>query len=143
MSVVDEVTQEAVRDWARGMYALEAGVELLIRAGRVFEGAPWVVRESAHRTYIDVSALEEHMGAWSGGEQRLARIAASLLGGNPVDLAEDIPGLDRAGVELVLAAIAHASGSHEHGGFNHDETGRPTGIVKLASLYPWPEAQGS
>lgn len=120
LSISNESTREEVRDWARGMYPLEAGVELLIRAGRVYDGAPWVVRESAHRTYIDRDALESHMGMWSGGEQRIARIALSLLGGDPVRLDDDIPGLDRPSLDLVLAALAHANGSHEHSGFVHD-----------------------
>ena len=100
-----------------------------------------MVRESTHRTYIDVDVLADSMGVCSGGEQRVARIAASLLGGSPVRLDDDIPGLDRPSLDLVLAALAHANGSHEHSGFARDETGHPTGIVKLQTLYPWPDSQ--
>ncbi len=42
-------------------------------------------------------------------------IAAALAGdGQPVALGEAVSGLDRKHLELVLAAIAHAAGSHEH-----------------------------
>ena len=140
MSSTAENAIEAVREWARGLYALEAGVELLIRTGRVCENAPWVVRDATGRTYVDAATLADRSAVWSGGEQRLARIALSLMGGDPVNLAEDIPGLDREGAELVLAALAHANGSHEHSGFTRDEAGHPTGIAELPSLYPWPTA---
>lgn len=134
-------THEAVRAWARGMYATEAGVELLIRAGfAVRSGAPWVHSEG-DRAWIDVDELLQAAGAWSGGEQRLVRIAASLLGGPAVDLSEDLPGLDRKFTDLVLAAIAHANGSHEDGGISFNVDGSPKGIVRYDSLYPWPDAQ--
>lgn len=50
----------------------------------------------------------------SGGETRLLRIAASLLGGPPVDLSSNLAGLDREHLQRVLVAIAHAGGGHEH-----------------------------
>lgn len=67
---------------------------------------------------------------------------ASLAGGEPVNLNDDVPGLDSEFVQLVLAAIAHAAGSHEHGGeIQFDQDGRPIGFGKVpGSLYPWPEA---
>ena len=43
------------------------------------------------------------------------RIAASLSElGVPVDLADAVTGLDRHNLALVVAAISHANGSHEH-----------------------------
>ena len=59
-------------------------------------------------------------------------------GGALVNFGDIIPGLDRDVLDLVLAAIAHAGGSHEHSGFEFTEDGTPTSIVRLARLYDWP-----
>lgn len=91
--------------------------------------------------WIDVDELLRETGAWSGGERRLVRIAASLLGGPAVDLSEDVPGLDRQAAALVLAAIAHANGSHEHSEFQFNEDGTPRGFSRVPTLYPWPETR--
>ncbi|WP_285132093.1 hypothetical protein [Propionibacterium freudenreichii] len=70
-------TADALRAWAKGIYPSEAGVELLIRSGRaVYDGAPWITRDG-DIAWIDVDELLRETGAWSGGEQRLVRIAAS------------------------------------------------------------------
>ncbi len=129
---------DGVRAWARGMYSTEAGDELLIRAGRTHDGAPWLRRsaDSPGRVWVDT---EEPLGcaaAWSGSERRLAAIAASLLAGAPVDLAEELPGLDRQ--QLVLAAVAHAAGSHQHFEPLIDDAGRWRGSRQLGTAYPWP-----
>ncbi len=136
---------EAVRAWAKGIYPTEAGAELLIRGGKaIYERAPWLTElepiadDRPRMVAVDVDVLLEEAGAWSGGEQRLVRVAASLLGGPAVDLAEDIPGLDRDSADLVLAAIAHANGSHQHSGFVYNEEGRPTGTTRYETLHPWP-----
>jgi hypothetical protein len=56
-------------------------------------------------------AFPDHLGAKSGGEQRLLRIAASLGCSEVfVNLAENIIGLDLHTQRLVLAAIAHSGG---------------------------------
>lgn len=129
---------EALRAHARGIYPTEAGVELLIQAKLgIYDDAPWITRDG-DLAWIDVEQLLDGSGAWSGGERRLVRIAASLLGGPAVDLSEDIPGLDRELASLVLAALAHANGSHEHGGFTFTEDGTPNGIMQHSPLYPWP-----
>lgn len=112
---------EALRRWAKGLYPLEAGVELLIRGcgGRFANlGQPWVQQgDDPGWWWIDVEQMtEDNYGALSGGETRLLRIAASLLGGPPVDLSRNLAGLDREHLQLVLAAIAHANGSNEHTG---------------------------
>ncbi|MCO7218588.1 hypothetical protein [Klenkia sp. PcliD-1-E] len=54
--------------------------------------------------------------AGSAGQLRLLRAAASLADGQPVALGELAAGLDRPRLALLLAAIAHAGGSHEHPG---------------------------
>ena len=95
------------------------------------------------RAYVDTEVLLYESGAWSGGEQRVVRIAASLLGGPAVDLSEDVPGLDRENLALVLAALAHANGSHEHSGVETAPDGRPLRFVRLTSLYPWPETEAA
>jgi len=142
----------ALRRWAKGSYPLEAGVELLIRSieGRFANpGQPWVQQgDDPGWWWIDVEQMnEDNFGALSGGEIRLLRIAASLLDGQPVDLSRNLAGLDREHVQLVLAAIAHASGSHEHAGpLAPDPTGRfvdRDGVRKsfqrLGSVHPWTE----
>lgn len=143
-------TVDGLRYWAQGIFPLEAGIELLARAfsGR-FTGAgyPWVQPTDDGGYFLDVDQLsEDTISAYSGGEQRVLRIAASLLGGAPVNLYEEIPGLDRKDVELVLAAVAHASGSHHHSGaLMPDPNGRyraadgtRLSFAVLKSLYPWP-----
>jgi hypothetical protein len=107
---------EALRRWAKGLYPLEAGAELLIRAfdGRFANpGEPWVQQgDDPGWWWIDIEQMtEDNYGALSGGETRLLRIAASLLGGPTVDLSSNLAGLDREHLQRVLAAIAHAGGS--------------------------------
>lgn len=130
-------TETALRAWANGIYATEAGVELLINTGfAVSENSPWITWSGQYAA-IDVEALLDHSGVWSGGEKRVVRIAASLLGGPPVDLSEALPGLDRRMMSEVLAALAHANGSHEHSEMTFDADGVPKGFQRLPSLHPW------
>ena len=138
---------EALRRWAKGIYPSEAGVELLIRQGRaIYEGAPWLIETDwaevgrERMVALDVDQLLDGTGGYSGGESRVIRIAVSLLGGPAVNLNEDVPGLDRERTALVLAAIAHANGSHEHSGVRFNDDGTPAGFTRLTSLYPWPES---
>lgn len=118
------------------------GVELLIRHGKaVYKGAPWVKTEG-DRASLDVDTLLAESGAWSGGERRLAAIAAALLSeDHTVNLNDAITGVNRKAVTPFLAAIAHASGSHGRSGYTFDDDGRPTSNQRQPSLYPWPEAQ--
>ncbi len=156
MSQTTTDVQDALRTWAKGNYPQEAGVELLIRASDsrfARAGYPWVCEgEDPGWWWVDVEQMtEENYGGLSGGEMRLLRIAASLLGGASVSLYENIAGLDRDQVQLVLAAIAHSSGSHEHsGGLVPDPEGLyvgPDGVrrgfEKLGSLYSWPTTRES
>ena len=127
-------TADRARAWARGVYATEAGVELLIRSGRLFDGAPWVTIDGG----LDLDALVYASGAWSGGEQRTVRIAASLVGGEPVDLSENLPGLDHDTMILVLAAVAHAAGAGQFAEPVFDEKGTVRGFEPLPNPFPWP-----
>ena len=134
-----EITDQ-LRQWSRGMYTTEAATELLIRAHRgVFASIerPWV-KPTDHAYWIDFPAVTEHLSAYSGGEQRLLRIAASI-GSNeapPVRLGEVLGGLDRPTLRLVLAGVAHAGGSHQHSSLVIDRNGRAT-ITRQPSLFMW------
>lgn len=132
-------TTEALRQWAQGDFPREAGVELLIRIKVTSTASPWICTEGTDR-YVDGDAIVENIDHLPGGQQRVMRIAAALLGGARVNLSNNVAGLDRAHLELVLAAIAHAAGSHEHSAFNYDANGRPTGYFQLGAAYPWPPA---
>lgn len=142
---------DALRAWAKGIYPLEAGTELLIRTNLASPGHPWVHRnsDSPNRWWIDADHINnDTIAVLSGGQQRVLRIAAALLGAKPVDLYQDVPGLDREHLSLVLAAIAHAGGSHDHSGdLQPDPEGKWNldgvrhGVRRLPSLYPWPEEE--
>jgi len=151
MELMTEV-HEALRRWAKGLYPLEAGVELLVRSfdGRFANPSqPWVQQgDDLGWWWIDAEQMnDDNYGALSGGETRLLRIAASLLDGPPVDLNGSLAGLDRQHCQLVLAAIAHASGSHEHSQWpeldvddpDHDPGKTGTQSRRSGSLYPWPD----
>lgn len=145
MSVQGSVS--GLRSWARGVYAVEAAVELLARYARgrfARPGWPWVVTDASRGGsgyWLDADALAPvELAGFSGGERRLLALVGSLASGAPVDLSEALPGLDRASVALVLAAIAHAAGTHEHrGDLSIDPaTGGLVWGPVLGSLYPWP-----
>lgn len=108
----DQLEQD-LRDWARGITATTAGIELLIRHGRaIHPGAPWIKQEG-HVTWLDAATLRDETGTYSGGEQRIFAIAASLLGAAPVDLSDVLASLDHHHTALVLAAICAAAGFTE------------------------------
>lgn len=154
---------------AKGMYPLEAATELLIRSDTWLrrggflqacvqtwgptEAEPhlragacvmWDVVGEALAAMESVDEdCPEWLGASSGGQRRLILIAHDIAVG-PMS---DVCGLDRSLQELVLAAVAHAGGSHEH----HPAplTHHPDGTVTMAanrreylgSLYPWPDQE--
>ena len=151
-------TDDELRAWAKGTYPIEAATELLIRTGHA---ARYTRRnEESGRAWLDFDAAAADVwpgGALSGGERRLVAIAVSLAGVVPhtdvraaswwqaFNLAETLPGLDRPTLALVLAAIAHAGGSHEQHPdpvlVAQDGTARlnPDRAVTLEPLYPWPQ----
>lgn len=139
------VTHAGLRAWAKGLYPLEAAVELLVRVsdGRFANpGYPWIQPcDQPGWWWLDHEAItEDSLCALSGGEQRVLRIVASLAGGTPANLYADLPGLDRELMALVLAAMAHANGSHEHGDIRIDHD-RGVAVLDghLPSLHSWPE----
>ena len=139
------LTHAGLRAWAKGLYPLEAAVELLVRvAGGRFAkpGNPWIQPcDQPGWWWLDASQInEDNLAALSGGERRMLRIAASLAGGEPVNLSRVLPGLDREAMALVLAAMAHANGSHDHTDIRIDHERRVAVLHgRLPSLHPWPE----
>jgi hypothetical protein len=137
-----------LRAWARGMYPTEAATELLLKAfGGKFAapGNPWVHTSTEPegpgpvRAWIDFAAIPEEVGPLSGGERRFLMLAASLAEDVPVVLGDLVSGLDRENLDLVLAAIAHAGGSHQHSDIRSNEDGSMSlGKGYLDSLHPWP-----
>jgi hypothetical protein len=116
--VTSHDTAAGLRAWAHGVFPLEAAVELLIRyqGGRFTDPSwPWIdVDDSQWSVLVAEQLTSRRTGVLSGGERRILAVAASLAGGAPVDLADTVSGVDRHAVELILAAISHASGSHQH-----------------------------
>lgn len=110
---------EGLRAWARGMYTLTAAAELLIRFGPPLLTGPWVEHDpDAARYWFNTETAAEEGGYLSGGERRVLDLAASLASDErPVALGDAVSGLDREHLDLVLAAIAHAAGSHESSGY--------------------------
>jgi energy-coupling factor transporter ATP-binding protein EcfA2 len=147
MTAADVDTVAGLRAWADGVYPLESAVELLVRFqdGRFTQpGWPWIDQADSAWSTLNARDLTGNATAClSGGEQRVLAVVASLAGGGPVDLADAVTGLDRSSVQLVLAAVAHASASHEHADLviDHD-LGASYRRGTLPSLYPWPEPCG-
>lgn len=135
--------EEELRTWARGSYPLVAATELLLRAfNGVFAkpGNPWIIQEEGYaNVWINFELIPDNLGGTSGGESRVLMLAASLADvGVEVNLGDCLPGLDRKILNLVLAAVAHAGGSHEHSDFSVNADGTVS-FEKLPSLYPWPD----
>ena len=137
---------------AVGDYAAEAAVLLLANSGYwlprlqaaglvdipldgdAIDGGPW-----AAVLWGDLDgALREGRIGGPGGQRRLLRAAASLAEGQPVDLADLTAGLDRGELTLLLAALAHAAGSHEHHGLERDDEGLAHDGALLGPVVPWP-----
>lgn len=129
---------DQLREWARGLNPLAAATELLIRTGYAQNDRPWVrYDEDRQRPWIDFQAIPELLGGMSGGQQRVLRIAASLGADVPIILGDEISGIDRDTTALVLAALAHASGTHEPGRSIDFVDDQPR-IVAVDALYTWP-----
>jgi hypothetical protein len=116
---MDAAAADGLRAWAKGAYAAEAGVELLIRAFRgrfAHRDCAWVrPSDPTGRYWLDVATLLDYQGICSGGERRVLSVVAALVDGRPItDLGSTLAGLDRDSLLLVLAAMAHAAGAHEH-----------------------------
>jgi hypothetical protein len=136
---------DRLRAWAKGIYGLEAATELLIRGfdGRFADpGCPWV-HPTASGHWIDFDSIPAQINALSGGEQRFLQIAAALDDGNvKVNLGRCLTGLDRKHVHLVLAAVSHAAGTHQHSQL----TSGPDGTIRIdrpGSIYRWDQGSAA
>lgn len=133
-----DALHEALRRWAAGSHPLVAATELLIRTGWADSpGRMWIEREG-DRYWIDFENLPDHIGAYSGGEQRLLRICASIGGGVPISLNDELPGLDYPTTRLVLAAVGHAAGFAEES-VSLEMEGEQLRRVVRAPLASWPD----
>ncbi len=135
------VAVDGLRRWSRGAYAEEAAVELLIRAfaGRFASPRyPWVrACDRPGWFWLDGEPLIHDTDALSGGERRVLALVGALVSGIAVsDLAGILSGLDRANLQLVLAAFAHAAGSHEQADMRVD--GDRLVYRRLGPLLDWP-----
>ena len=98
------VLEDALRAGAAGLYCAEAGAELLIRQRSWLsrsDFAPFIVIAAAAggqpaTAAVDweaaITALDGGVLPCSSGERRMLRLAASIAGGIPVDLAEALTG---------------------------------------------------
>lgn len=132
---------EELRAWAKGSYPVEAATELLIRAfeGR-FAGAgyEWMQATEDGDLYIEFEAIPTNIGGLSGGEKRFLMLVSSLAGESLISLGDVLPGLDRELMHLVLAAVAHAAGTHEGSEFIEAPDGT-VNFKRAVTLYAWPE----
>jgi hypothetical protein len=146
-----EDVESALLRAAIGDYALEAAVLLLANSGYWLprlqaagliaialdadaDGAPWAAVQWAD---VD-AALRSGAIRAEGGQLQLLRAAAGLADGQPVDLADLTAGVDRRELCLLLAAISHAAGSHEHADVLHADGGAPDARLLLGPVVPWP-----
>jgi hypothetical protein len=134
----------SLRGWARGAYGDEAAVELLIRSfgGRfALPSWPWIApREGPGEYWLDADAISLATGQLSGGEQRVLAVVAALAGSEPLgrSLVDVISGVDRDNQTLILAALSHAGGSHQHNDYQRRADGTYT-VIEAGALFSWPE----
>lgn len=164
MTSTDEL-EDALWRSARGLYPAEAAVLLLARALdgtwlRRLDGAGLIEWDEPDQddprgpryARIRWGEAADHPFGASGGETRVLRLACSLAGAAPISLGDAVTGLDRTNLALVLAAIAHANGSHEHkdtswltGALTAAAPGAPVAVTPpgldapyLPPVFPWP-----
>lgn len=134
-------TDDALRAWARGTYATEAAVELLIRSfdGRFARpGLPWIARGPGERVWLDAERLRAGLGPLSSGERRVLTVVVAFIEPDtPIDLSDAVC-VDREHLDLILAALAHAGGSHEHTTVAPGASSSPVRLVRPGALHAWP-----
>jgi hypothetical protein len=137
---------------AVGDYSAEAAVLLLVNSGHWLPqlqaagliaialdgdpdgGGPWA---AVQWTDLD-GALRAGAISGSGVQLRVLRAAAGIAEGHPVDLGDLAAGLDRPALILLLAALAHAAGSHEHRDVVRDDDGVRRAGGLLGPVVAWP-----
>jgi hypothetical protein len=145
---LDEVEIALLRA-AVGDYAAEAAVLLLANDGYwparlraagliTVEAEPVGGQLWARIEWPDLDAALAD-GRLPGSQEELAvlRVAVSLADGRPVDLADVAVALDRRTLSLVLAALAHAAGSHDRRAAAPAGHG-PGADLRLEALFRWP-----
>lgn len=135
-----ETPVDELRAWAQGLYPSEAATEMLIRAGSAQTWRPWIARYEDGAYGITFDTIPDHLGGMSGGERRFL-LAAASIGSEAVDvpLGYVVSGIDRYLVELILAGIAHAAGTHEGTPYRYDpDTRRLSFGPSPTSLHGWP-----
>lgn len=128
-----------------GDYALQAAVLLLANGGHwlpALQAAGLIDLEpdpAGGQTWAQVrwddvrSALQAGGLDGDDGQERLLRAAGSLADGQPVNPGDLAGDLDRESLRLLLAAIAHAAGSHDHQDPDVPLSGEP-----MPALVAWP-----
>ncbi|MFQ1003373.1 hypothetical protein [Modestobacter sp. SSW1-42] len=111
-----------------------AGLVSIALDGDAVDGGPWAAVQWSD---LDDALRSGRIGG-SGGQRRLLRAAAGLAEGQPVDLADLTAGLDRNELTLLLAALAHAAGSHEHHDVVRDGDGLSHDGALLGPVVAWP-----
>lgn len=137
---------------ALGDYSDEAAVLLLITSGHwlpQLQHAGLITLDGhvdghglwAHIAWPDLDAAVRFGTITGSNSQRwVLGAAASIADGHPVDLGDLAAGLDRRDLTLVLAAIAHAAGSHDHPHTPRDPGGVPHPCDRLPPLIAWPQS---
>lgn len=100
-----------LRRWAEGITCDSAAVELLIafNGGTLLNG-PWI-RRSNHGGYWFDAETAAAEGALSGGENRVLRVAMSLVSSDhPADLGDVLTGIDPTAFSLIIQAMGRAFG---------------------------------
>jgi len=114
--------------WAKGLFTVEAAVELLIGHGSWLGRADFLemavefgggIVDGAVLAAVDweaaVAGLESGRLPCSSSEGEMLRVAASIAGGVRLDLGSALCGLDERNVTLVAAAVLHAAGHRGSG----------------------------
>lgn len=101
---------------ADGSHVAEAATIILIEAvdGRLLDAVP-LLYESDDSAAVDWDQAADSTRYLSGGERRLLHLAQALATGQTVDLGDTITGLDHHNAQVVINAIAHATGWQRSG----------------------------
>ena len=126
MTTVEPPLAGPLRACARGFYPDEAGIGLLI------DHATFLRRDDFREQFIEVDsstgdptelatvnwldaidALESGGLCCSNGEEKILRLAASLVDGLPVSLRDTLTGIDDRNTQFVIKAMLHATGHQQ------------------------------
>ncbi|MBO3087112.1 hypothetical protein [Cellulomonas dongxiuzhuiae] len=105
---------------------------------------PWIATEPEEHVWLDCDRLSEQLAVLSGGERRVLGVVVALVDPTPdrlIDLADLAAGVDRDHLDPVLAALAHAGGSHEHALLVGDIENSTAHVERPGSLHHCPGEQ--